>query len=181
MTTDLATISKTPDLVSSPELNKRLVRLARRSFNEIEALTGIPAAEVAERLGTLFDTRVWRDDLQEEQLLLMEYGDLLEDVKDRLDKAKSEEGYASIARVVMTGFKDLMTRLEKRRAANVEDMERVNQAQAKMMADAIALAMKMATKELKSRYDMIEMDEVNGVFMEALPLAVERIEQSTAS
>lgn len=177
MTTDLTTYSA--DLVSSPELNRRLIRLARRSPNEIEALTGIPAGEVLERLSTLFDSRTWRDDLQEERLILMEYGDLLEDVKDRLDKAKSEEGFASIARVAMTGLKDLMDRLEKRRAANTADMEKVNRAQAKLMGEAISLAMSGAAAELATRHPDIELEEIDGVFMEALPLAVDRIEKST--
>lgn len=167
------------DLVSSPELNRRLIRLARRSPNEIEALTGIPAGEVLERLSTLFDSRTWRDDVQEERLILMEYGDLLEDVKDRLDTAKSEEGFASIARVAMTGLKDLMDRLEKRRAANNEDMEKVNRAQAALMVEAISLAMERAALELQKRYPEVEIAEISEVFSEALPAVIERIEKST--
>lgn len=167
------------DLVSSPELNRKLIRLGRRSGNEIEALTGIPAAEALERLAVLMDTRTWRTDLQEEALVLMEYGDLLEDVKTRLDSAKSEEGYASIARVVLTALKDLMTRLEKRRAGNQADMERVNQAQAKLMIDAINLSMEKASFELQKRYPEVDLGELNQIFHDALPEAVERVGRST--
>ena len=64
-------------LVDSPALNKLLLRNARKSFNEISQITGIPVGEVAERLTNLLDNRTWRDDLMEEKLLLAEVGMLV--------------------------------------------------------------------------------------------------------
>lgn len=164
------------ELVSSPALNKMLLRHARKSAAEIEEITGIPANEVAERLTALLDSRNWRDDLMEEKLLLQDVAQLIEDIREKLQNTYNSEEYASLARVLTSNVKLLLDQIEKRRKNIDADLSKVNEAQAKMMAMAIDLAMRKAVLDLRTMYPELEHETVQNVFEAALPEAIRTIE-----
>lgn len=164
-------------LVESPALNKMLLKYARRSPNDISDLTGIPADEVAERLTGLLETGSWRDDLQEEKLLLAEVGMLVDDIRIRMSRLSVEdEGWASMARVQLQALKTLMEQVEKRRKAVDGKLALVTLQQAQLMAAAIRLAQERAAFELVKKFPQIPEEDIYAEFEEALPAAIEYLE-----
>jgi len=171
-------MSEVEPLVSSPELDRLLLRHARKSPAEIEAKTGIPANEVAERLSILLDQRNWRDDLMEERLLIMEATDLIRDLQARMRTAENED-FVALARVLTTNVKMLLDQIERRRKNIDADLQRVTVAQAQLMADAINLAAEMAVNELALMYPDVPSTTIREVFEASIPEAVKQLEAKT--
>lgn len=169
-------MSEVAPLVSSPELDRRLLRNARKSPAEIERLTGIPAAEVAERLSILLDQRNWRDDLMEEKLLLVQVQDLIHDLQDRLTTAEDTEAYVALARVLTTNVKMMLDQIERRRKNVDADLQRVTVAQAQLMADAISIAAERAVLELEKMFPDVPSETVRASFEKGIPEAVKLLE-----
>lgn len=167
------------DLVFSPALNRTLLRNARKSAREIEALTGIPAAEVAERLSALLDDVNYRDDLIEEKLLMSELSDLVADIRDRLDSALSNEDYVALARAFTQNAKIILDQIEKRRKHVDADLSRVTHAQAKLMAMAINVAMEKSVLDLERMFPGVDPDVVRQVFEKNLPAAIQMLEEQS--
>lgn len=164
-------------LVNSPQVNRLLLRNARKPFTEIAELTGIPVGEVAERLTTLLDSTDMRDDLYEEKLLLAEVGMLVNDIRDRMSRTHVEdEGWASMARVQLQAIKTLMEQLEKRRKAVDGKLSTLTMDQARLMAEAIKIAQERAILEIERKYPEIDPNVIRLEFDEALPGAIEFLE-----
>lgn len=170
MSTDLAvsaekdvTVSVTPALKSSPELNRKLLRHARKSYKDIEAITGIPAEEVAERLTALIHDRTLRDELTEERLILLEVGQMVGDLKDELESMRGGDNYAKMATVLLQSLKLLFERLDARRKMNTDDLTKLNDAQAKLMVAAINMATERTLQRLASQTG-IDIADVNDMF-----------------
>lgn len=164
-------------LVESPALNKLLLKNARKSLMDIATLTGIPVTEVSERLAVLTETGSWRDDLQEEKLLLLEVGILVDDIRTRMGRLSVEdEGWASMARVQLSALKTLMEQLDKRRKAVDGKLALVTLQQAQLMGEAIKLAQAKAAFALVRRFPEIPEEEIYAEFEEALPEAIEYLE-----
>ena len=169
-------MSEVAPLVSSPELDRRLLRNARKSPAEIELLTGIPAAEVAERLSALLDQRNWRDDLMEEKLLLVQAQDLIHDLQTRLTSAEDTEAYVALARVLTTNVKMLLDQIERRRKNVDSDLQRVTVAQAQLMANAITIAAERAVLELEKMFPEVPSETVRSAFEGGIPEAIKLLE-----
>lgn len=164
-------------LVDSPALNKLLLRNARKSFNEIAAITGIKAEEVAERLTALLDNRTWRDDLMEEKLLLAEVGMLVDDIRTRMSRFNVEdEGWASMARVQLQAIKTLMEQMAQRRKDVDGKLSLVTMLQAQLMAEAIRIAQERAVLNIERKYPDMDPNIIYVEFEEALPEAIAYLE-----
>jgi len=164
-------------LAESPALNKLLMKNARKSFKDIEAITGVPATEVAERLSALLDNRSWRDDLMEEKLLLAEVGMLVDDIRERMSNSFVEdEGWASMARVQLQAIKTLMEQMEKRRKAVDGKLSLVTLMQAQLMAEAIKIAQERAVLNIERKYPDLDPEIIYAEFDEALPHAIAFLE-----
>jgi hypothetical protein len=169
----------TTELVSSPTLDKRLLRMARRSPNEIEAETGIPASEVAERLTRLLDQRNWRDDLLEERLLLTEVGELIYDLRQRMQGAEDTEAYVALARVLTTNVRTMLDQIERRRKVVDADLSKVTEAQAKLMAMAFSIASEKAELDLRKKYPEIPQEAVHLALQQGLADAMTMVGRET--
>jgi hypothetical protein len=164
-------------LVDSPALNKLLLKNARKSFNEISQITGIPVGEVAERLTTLLDNRTWRDDLMEEKLLLAEVGMLVDDIRTRMSRFNVEdEGWASMARVQLQAIKTLMEQMAQRRKDVDGKLSLVTMLQAQLMAEAIRIAQERAVLNIERKYPELDPDVIYAEFEDALPEAIAFLE-----
>lgn len=164
-------------LEDSPALNKLMLRHARMSFNEISAKTGIPAEEVAERLTNLLDDRSWRDDLQEEKLLLVEIGMLVDDIRTRMSRFNVEdEGWASMARVQLQAIKTILEQMDRRRKAVDGQLAIVSMMQAQLIGEAIKLAQERAIFNIQKRYPEIDVEVIYAEFEEELPKAIAYLE-----
>ena len=181
MTTEIEHYSDTDaelsPLAASPALNKLLLRHARKSFNEIAELTGIPPQEVSERLTSLLDDRTWRDDIQEEKLILDDIAGLVDQIRTRMAGANTDdEGWASMARVQLQAFKTMLEQLDKRRKALNGELSLITLQQARLMAEAIKIAQERAVLNIEKKYPELDSEVIYAEFEEALPKAVAYLE-----
>lgn len=166
-------------LQESPALNRLLLKNARKSPSDIAKITGLPEAEVAERLSSLLDNRSWRDDLMEEKLLLAEIAMLMDDIRDRMARFGTEdEGWASMARVQLQAIKTILEQMEKRRKAVNGELSLVSKLQAEMFAEAIRFNNQLTAESLARKYD-IEEEIVYAEWEENFPRAIQSLEART--
>lgn len=117
-------------------LDELLIRHARKSPEEIEEKTGIPAREAMERLGQLLAARDWMTERQEEKLLIQEMGDLIDNTRDRMEHA-SEQYYSDIANVALRGFEAIGKRMDARAAITEMEMAEITRIQAEVYIDTL--------------------------------------------
>lgn len=173
---ELAARKELAPLVESPALNKMLLKNARKSLADISKLTGIPVDEVSERLTVLTESGSWRDDLQEEKLLLLEVGLLVDDIRTRMGRLSVEdEGWASMARVQLAALKTLMEQVDKRRKAIDGKLALVTLQQASMMVEAFKMARDGAILSLKKKYPELDEEILYAEFDDALIPAIEYV------
>jgi uncharacterized protein YidB (DUF937 family) len=166
-------------LIDSPALNKRLLKNARQSANVIEQRTGIPAAEVAERLTALLDNPSWRDDLMEEKLLLKEVAMLVDDIRDRMSRMGMEdEAWASMARVQLAAIKTLLDQVTTRRKAVDGQLTLVNEKTARLITNAILVNNQLVAESLAKKYGVSE-EEIYAEWSESYPEAVKIVEAAS--
>lgn len=169
-------------LADSPALNRLLLRNARRSPNEIAAMTGIPAEEVAERLSVLLDNRSWRDDLMEEKLLLADAADLMANIRERLDRlGMDDEAWFSGARVQLQVIKVLLEQLADRRKAVDGKLSSLTMEQAQDFAATIKMAHDIMMTALERKYPDLDQEIIYAEWEEALPQAIERLEKKATA
>lgn len=154
-------------------IDELLIRHARKSPEQIEEKTGIPAEQAMERLGMLLRTRDWMTDRQEHRLLLIELGDLVDDVKGRL-KDVSEENYADTANVALRGYEQIGKRLDAQTAVSEEEMAEITRIQAEVYMETLAKLVERTMDYVAEVYpDMdVELEEaINSGFRKYLPEA----------
>lgn len=168
-------------LEESPALNRLLLKNARKSANDIHAITGIDASEVAERLTILLDTGSWRDDLQEEKLILLEVGMLVDDIKTRMQRLNiDDEAWASMARVQLASLKTLMEQIDKRRKAIDGKLALVTLDQARLMGAAIKLAQEQAVFNLVKKFPELSEEIIYAEFDSEFPKAIAFLEKNAS-
>ena len=171
MTTELEPLKE------SAALNKLLLRNARQSNVVISQRTGIPVEEVAERLEALLNNPDWRNDLMEEKLLLAEVSMLVDDIRERMSRYNVEdEGWASMARVQLAAIRTMLEQLDKRRKAVNGELALVTRMQAELFAQAIRLAQERAVLNIQKKYPELDGEIIYAEFEEALPGAIEFLE-----
>lgn len=159
-------------LAESPALNRLLLRNARKSLNEIGQITGIPVNEVAERMTVLLDERSWRDDLQEEKLLIIEISMLVDDIRERMARFNVEdEGWASMARVQLTAIKTILEQIEKRRKSVDGQLKLVTQQMVEAFGEVIKFNNDLTAKTLAEKFG-IEEEVVYAEWEENYPKAI---------
>lgn len=117
-------------------MDELLIRNARKSPDQIEAATGIPAQQAMERLAHILRSRDWMTERMEERLLLIEMGDLIDGVKGRLEHA-SEQYYADTANVALRGYEAISKRMDARRNITEEDMAEITRVQAEAYIETL--------------------------------------------
>ena len=117
-------------------MDELLIRNARRSPDQIEQATGIPAPQALERLAHILRARDWMTERMEERLLLIEMGDLIDGVKDRLEHV-GEAYYADTANVALRGYEAISKRMDSRRNLTEEDMAEITRVQAEMYIETL--------------------------------------------
>ena len=121
---ELAQERRAADRAHRNALDELLIQNARKSPEQIEAATGVPAAEAMERLALILRTRDWMSERMEERLLMIEMGDLIDDVKKRLANV-SEQYYSDTANVALRGYEAISKRMDARRSITEEDMAEI--------------------------------------------------------
>ena len=169
--------TKVIDLQDSAALNRLLLRHGRKPLNEVADMLGLPVGEVMERYDKLVNAGSYRDVLQEQKFLNLEMGELMSDIRERMDTAGKDEDYAKLAQVLVNSYKIMSDRLAEQTARVDNELERVSTAHARLMARAIRLAMEKAVLDLREMNPDISSDAVEAAFYEALPIAIAEIEE----
>ena len=176
---ELAEQKRDAERRSRSALDEMLLRNARRSPEEIEARTGVPAREAMERLSHLLSARDWLTERQEERLLIMELGDLIDDVKRRLEFV-SEQYYSDTANVALRGYEAIGKRMDARAAITEQEMAEITRVQAEVYIDTLNETIQMTMDYVAEVYpDMdtqLEEAIVSG-FQRSLPTAYEKIKE----
>lgn len=162
-------------------IDRRLIRAAasgHRSGNALaEAVNFLYSPEwCLNRLLEILDENDILSEANDRRLLVLNVRDITESVRQDYENARGMKGNAANAKVLLDALK-LIDNITNGPQIDVDAIQvKISTGMAKIMADSIEAAQHIAAKELSERY-AIPMEEVDGVFMEALPLGVREIEK----
>lgn len=117
-------------------LDEMLLRNARKSPEEIEAKTGIPAREAMERIAHLLSARDYMTERMEEKLLILEMGDLIDETRTRMETV-SEQYYSDTANVALRGYEAIGKRMDARAAITEQEMAEITRIQAEVYIETL--------------------------------------------
>jgi hypothetical protein len=130
-----------------------------KSGDEIEKITGIPAAQALEKIKQLLSSRdVWTE-MEQRQLLLQE----MHELKDSLRAAAIEGQDPEAARVLLRTLEVIGKRLDTQQTVLDANMIKLSIFQQKILLRAMDAALDFAKGELAERYPQIgtvELDEL---------------------
>jgi DNA-binding Lrp family transcriptional regulator len=150
-------------------LDERLLKLARRSPQEIADELGLEPAFVAQRVAELLVSRDWLSERQEERLLLVEAAALKDRAFSMLDGVEGSE-FAQVANVVLRSLKLVAERLDARRKLVDADLDRISSAHARLFGEAFDVALNHIVGVLGAD---VEPEVVDGAVADGLRLAGE--------
>lgn len=158
-------------------IDQILLKNARLSPQEISERSGMPVDDAMSRLYELLRTRDHLTDRQEERLLIIEMGDLIDEMRMR-SSAASEENYADIANAALRGYDAIGKRLDARRKLAEIDISEITRAQGEMFLAVMLEAVGMVATRLEELYPDNEWDiraEIEEGFAVALPQARDEV------
>ena len=174
---ELAAERRATERAQRSALDELLLRNARKSPEQIEIATGIPANDAMERLTFLLRSRDWMSERMSEMLLMIEMGDLIDDVKKRLANV-SEQYYSDTANVALRGYEAISKRMDARRSITEEDMAEITRVQAETYIEAIREMVSDAIDYVAEVYPDMDVELENALtagIQRALPAAYEKI------
>ncbi len=134
-------------------IDRLLIRHARKSPREIEEATGIPANEAIARLNELLDSRDHLTLRRQEVLLVEEMNELFHESRDRMHNA-GDRDFASITNAALRAATQMMQRLDAARKANVIDVDKITEGQARIFGKLFDVALNHILTELSKEYDI---------------------------
>lgn len=158
-------------------MDELLIANARKSPEQIELVTGIPAQQALERLAYILRARDWMTERQEERLLLIEMGDLIDGVKLRLSNV-SDQYYSDTANVALRGYEAISKRMEARKAVTEEEMSEITRVQAENYIEVLRDIVVDTIEYIAEVYPDMDVDlenTINAGFQRALPKAYEKM------
>lgn len=183
MTDLVSTSTKTAAELREEERRRRsnmdqiLLRNARLSPQELSERTGMPVDDAVNRLYELLRTRDHLTDRQEERLLIIEMGDLIDEMRDRASGA-GDDNYADIANAALRGYEAIAKRLDARRKLSEIDISEITRAQGEMFLSVILEAVGLVATRLEEMHPDSEWDirsELEEAFAISLPLARDEV------
>lgn len=160
-------------------LDELLIAHARKSPEKIEAVTGIPAEQAMERLAHILRSRDWMSERMEERLLIIELGELIDDVKKRLENV-SEQYYSDTANVALRGYEAIGKRMDTRLAITEMEMSQITRVQAEVYIETLNELIQQTIQYVSEVYpDMdLELEEaITAGFQKNLQTAYDKIRQ----
>ena len=158
-------------------IDRILLKNARRSIEEMAELTGLYPDEIAGRLEALLRSRDFLSDRQEERLILIEIGDLIDDMRGRMEGAH-DDNYADIANVTLRGYEAIAKRLDARRKLAELDISEITRAQGDLFLSIVLEAVNIVASELEETHPDASWDiraEIEASFARALPAARDEV------
>jgi len=143
-----------------------------KSGDEIEAITGIPAAQALNKVKELLASRdVWNE-MEQRQLLLAE----LHELKESLRTQAIDGGDPDAARTLLRTLEVIGKRLDTQQLVLDENLLKLTMFQQRILLRAMDAALNFAKKELRERYPEVSLSELDGLVAEGLQLAKYELE-----
>lgn len=174
---ELAQQKRAAERKARSALDGLLLRNARKSYEELEEMTGLPAAECAERLSFLLRSRDHLTERQEERLLIIEMSDLIDSTRDRLEHV-SEQYYSDTANVALRGYEAIGKRMDARAAITEQEMSEITRVQAEVYIETLNLVVQKTVEYVAEVYPDMDPqleDAIAAGFQRFLPEAYEQI------
>lgn len=156
-------------------LDETLIRAAAagKSGEEMEQLTGIPAAQAVLHIKTLLGRRDIWSEVEKRQLLLHELNDLKDSLTDRALQLQDDDS----ARLLLKVLQEIGRRLDAERTKLDIDVVKLTEYQERVLLRAMDSALDFAKKELAERYPEVGRDELDELVGEGLLKAKYEIEK----
>lgn len=158
-------------------LDETLIRAAAsgKSGEEMEALTGIPAAQAVMHVKQLLGRRDIWNEMERRQLLLSE----LNDLKDSLTQNAVDFRDPDAASLLLKVLSEIGRRLDQERTKLDMDVVKLSEYQSRVMLKAMDIALNFAKKQLKESHPDVSMDELDGLISEGLVQAKYELEKES--
>lgn len=138
-----------------------------KSGDEIEQITGIPAAQAVAKVKDLLASRdVWSE-MEQRQLLLAE----LHELKDSLRTQAIDGQDPEAARVLLRTLETIGKRLDAQQTVLDENLIKLTNFQQKILLRAMDAALGFAKQELKDRYPQVSAHELDDLVADGLQRA----------
>jgi hypothetical protein len=138
-----------------------------KSGDEIERLTGIPAAQAVLHVKQLLATRdIWTEQ-EQRQLLLSE----LHELKDSLSDHAIKAGDPDSARLLLKTLEIIGKRLDSQQQVLDENMIKLSQFQERVLLRAMDTALNFAKEQLAEKYPEITRSELESMVADGLQKA----------
>jgi len=158
-------------------LDETLIRAAAsgKSGEEMESLTGIPAAQAVMHVKQLLSRRDIWSEIERRQLLLHELNDLKDSLSSRAIELQDDDS----ARLLLKVLQEIGRRLDSEKQSIEVDMIKLNEYQQRVMLKAMDAALNFAKGELAVRYPEVPKEELDELVMEGLVKARYELEAET--
>lgn len=151
-------------------IDRILLTNARLAPQELAERTGLTVEAAMTRLYELLRARDHLSERQEERLLIIEMGDLIDEVKDRMSGA-NDENFADIANVALRGYEAISKRLDARRKITEADIGEITKAQGEMFLAVMIEAVNMVATRLEEYHPDLDFD-IRGEIEEGFAIAI---------
>ena len=158
-------------------LDETLIKAAAsgKSGDEMEQLTGIPAAQAVLHVKQLLSNRDIWNEVERRQLLLFELNELKDSLSQRAIELRDDDS----ARLLLKVLQEIGRRLDSERERLDVDIIKLNEYQQRVMLRAMDSALNFAKGELADRYPDVNKDELDELVMEGLVRAKGELEAET--
>jgi hypothetical protein len=156
-------------------LDETLIRAAAsgKSGEEMEQLTGIPAAQAVVHVKQLLNRRDIWSEVEKRQLLLFE----LNELKDSLTQNAVDFRDNESAKLLLKVLQEVGKRLDSERSKLDLDVIKLSEYQEKVLLKAMDSALNFAKGELSERYPQVPKEELDELVVEGLVRAKYELEK----
>lgn len=155
-------------------LDETLIRAAAsgKSGEEMESLTGVPAAQAVLHVKQLLSRRDIWNEVERRQLLLHELNELKQSLSDAAITMRDEDS----AKLLLKVLQEIGKRLDSERTKLDTDIIKLSEYQEKVLLRAMDAALDFAKKELAQRYPLVPKGELDELVIEGLVRAKAELE-----
>lgn len=156
-------------------LDETLIRAAAagKSGDEMEQLTGVPAAQAVLHVKQLLGRRDIWSEVERRQLLLHELNELKQSLSDQAVTLRDQDSASLLLKVLQ----EIGRRLDSERTKLDTDIIKLSEYQEKVLLKAMDAALNFAKKELAARYPLVPKEELDELVIEGLVLAKGELEK----
>ena len=155
-------------------LDETLIRAAAsgKSGEEMESLTGVPAAQAVLHVKQLLSRRDIWNEVERRQLLLHELNELKQSLSDAAITMRDEDS----AKLLLKVLQEIGKRLDSERTKLDTDIIKLSEYQERVLLRAMDAALGFAKKELAQRYPLVPKEELDELVIEGLVRAKAELE-----